>query len=104
MPSSIYLLVEAAPYRNRQRNSTCPDSWTSRSGALDRKERCAMVSNALDTLPEPQRKVIEVGYFEGLTQQEIADRFKEPLGTIKTRMRLGMIKLAELLKEEVKVS
>jgi RNA polymerase sigma-70 factor (ECF subfamily) len=59
----------------------------------------ARVLRALEQIPPEQRRVIEAAYLEGLTHQEIADRFKQPLGTVKTRLRLGMQKLKELLKE-----
>ncbi|HKQ71431.1 MAG TPA: sigma-70 family RNA polymerase sigma factor [Polyangiaceae bacterium] len=52
---------------------------------------------ALGALPAEQRRVIELAYFEGLTQSEIAQNIDEPLGTIKTRVRLAMAKLADLL-------
>jgi len=57
------------------------------------------IMDALGTIPPDQRRAIEMAYFEGFTQQEIADRLSEPLGTIKTRMRLGMQKLKVILGE-----
>jgi RNA polymerase sigma-70 factor (ECF subfamily) len=63
----------------------------------ERSEARRLVAQALATLPEPQRVAIELAYFEGLSQSEIAERLAEPLGTIKTRMRTGMEKLRGLL-------
>ena len=53
----------------------------------------AAVRRALADLPTEQRLAVQMAYFGGLTQQEIADALKQPLGTIKTRIRLGMQKL-----------
>jgi RNA polymerase sigma-70 factor, ECF subfamily len=55
------------------------------------------VRRALQELPEEQRQVLALAYFMGMTQQEISDRLNQPLGTVKTRIRLGMIKLKDLL-------
>lgn len=52
---------------------------------------------ALSTLSEEQRRAIELAFFNGLSQNEIALELNEPLGTIKTRIRNGMLKLRELL-------
>ena len=56
------------------------------------------VKSALDGLPKAQREVVELAYWNGLTQSEIAERLRQPLGTVKTRMRLGLERLKELLK------
>ena len=58
------------------------------------------VRSALDALTAPQREAVELAYFRGLTQAEIAARTGQPLGTVKTRLRLAMEKLAAQLVED----
>ena len=58
------------------------------------------VRNALTSLPQVQRQVIEMAYFSGMTRQEIAEATGEALGTIHTRARLGLQKLREELEKE----
>jgi RNA polymerase sigma-70 factor, ECF subfamily len=58
------------------------------------------VHAAVDTLPERERTVIELAYFEGLSQSEVADRLDIPLGTVKTRTRSGLARLADRLGAE----
>ena len=55
------------------------------------------VHGALGVLPANQREVLELAYFRGLSQSEISRRLGQPLGTVKTRMRLGMERLRSLL-------
>lgn len=62
-------------------------------------ERRQVVREAMTRLPPAQRRVLELAYFSGLTQVEIAERTGDPLGTVKTRVRLGMQKLREALSD-----
>lgn len=74
-------------------SSSAPDPAQLAEGA----ERRADLAAALSELPVEQRRVLELGYFSGLSQSEIAEAIGEPLGTVKTRMRLAMQKLREPL-------
>jgi RNA polymerase sigma-70 factor (ECF subfamily) len=60
-------------------------------------EQGAVLRGALAQIPSEQRRVQELSYFEGLTHMEIAQRLEIPVGTAKTRIRLGMLKLREAL-------
>jgi RNA polymerase sigma-70 factor (ECF subfamily) len=62
-------------------------------------EQQRAVARALDLLPPEQRQLIEHAYFQGLTQSELAERFKLPLGTVKTRVRTGMMTLKRELQQ-----
>ncbi len=61
-------------------------------------ERRTLVRSALDALSPQQREVIELAYYSGLSHSEIAAHLGQPLGTVKTRARLGMMKLGETLR------
>jgi RNA polymerase sigma-70 factor (ECF subfamily) len=69
------------------------DRGDSEERATDR----VAVAGVLEQLPEHQREVIELAYYGGLTQTEIAERLKQPLGTVKTRMRMGLVRLREIM-------
>ena len=72
---------------------TLPDIWSEVAGRLDQEA----VQGALRTLSDVQREAIELAYFGGLTQQEIAARTNAPLGTVKSRMRLGLLAMRRAL-------
>jgi RNA polymerase sigma-70 factor, ECF subfamily len=57
-----------------------------------------LIRNAVGNLPPDQRQAIEMAFFSGLTHAEIADKLSEPLGTVKARIRRGMLKSRENLQ------
>ena len=65
------------------------------------KDNASVIKEALNGLPEDQKKVIQLSYYEGQSQSQVAETLGIPLGTVKTRMRLGMMKLTEELKNRL---
>jgi RNA polymerase sigma-70 factor, ECF subfamily len=78
-------------------SATTPRSTSDPSLDVELAERKRLVLTALADLPQEQREAIELGYFGGLSQSEIAERLGQPLGTVKTRMRLALMKLRDRL-------
>ena len=75
------------------------DEFIDTAQELVKSEQGEIVRQALSELPREQQRTLLLAYFEGLTQTEIAERLGDPLGTVKTRMRSGLIKLRELLRD-----
>ena len=73
-----------------------PDPWEE----TWRSEQVALIREALQSLSEEQRRAIELAYFEGLTREEIAERCGIPVGTVKSRLRLGLLHLKHALSEK----
>lgn len=67
-------------------------------GAGMRRDEAAQIRTAMESLPKDQRRAIEMAFFGGLTHMEIAESLKEPLGTIKARIRRGMLQLRDCLE------
>jgi RNA polymerase sigma-70 factor (ECF subfamily) len=77
-----------------------PDSADSPEAMTERALQQELVQRAIALLPEEQRRVLALAYFQGLTHSQIAELCNEPLGTIKTRIRLAMQKLRNILEDD----
>ncbi len=77
------------------------DSYNPLDGTIAR-ERSRLLKDVLSEIPSEQKEVIKIAYFGGFSQSEIAEKLNLPLGTVKTRMRQGMIKLKDLISVKVK--
>ena len=70
-----------------------PDVWEAIALDLERKQ----IQEGFRDLPDPQRRTLELAYFGGYTHVEIASRMQVPLGTVKSRMRIGLEKMRTFL-------
>lgn len=101
--------LRATQRRGRLQNSLERDVGSSEQfdarssfDAVDLLEKGKLVGEALRKLPSEQREALDLAFFSGLTQSEIAEHLSEPLGTIKARIRRGMLKLKSLLDSELR--
>jgi RNA polymerase sigma-70 factor (ECF subfamily) len=92
--------------RDRAAAAAAAEPTADTSSSLDEhvlhRERRRRVKEALAAIPEEQRRVLELAFYEGLSQSEIATRTGTPLGTVKTRALLGMKKLRQALRGDVR--
>ena len=90
--------------RSPEPPAEAPDEPSPEPGPPDRAEQSWVswrVHRALETLPQHERAVIELAYWGGLSQSEIAEYLNVPLGTVKTRTRSGLARMAGALEEEL---
>jgi RNA polymerase sigma-70 factor, ECF subfamily len=95
--------------RTRQRQERLHDKVTTEGSFQEKdetsadqpsvRERSALVRSALQQIPPEQRQALELSFFGGLTHEQIAERLATPLGTIKARIRRGLLRLRDCLKE-----
>ena len=81
-----------------------PAVFSDLEGQLDAVDKMKALKAAFEQLNPNQRMVIELAYFEGLSQTEMADRLKQPLGTVKTWVRSALLKLRQEIGQEASIA
>jgi RNA polymerase sigma-70 factor, ECF subfamily len=76
-----------------------PEADDAAAGEVERRDQGSIVRNALTLIPAEQKQAVELAFFSGLTHEQIAEKLGTPLGTIKARIRRGLLKLRDCLKE-----
>lgn len=78
-----------------------PDAWTNNrvENEIEASDLRAILSDILETLPPAQKSAVELAFYQGMSQREIAHHTSIPLGTIKTRLELGVRKIASKLRD-----
>jgi RNA polymerase sigma-70 factor (ECF subfamily) len=77
-----------------------PEADEAAAGEAERRDQGAQVRSALTQIPAEQKQAVELAFFSGLTHEQIAEKIGAPLGTVKARIRRGLLKLRDFLKEE----
>lgn len=98
-------IVDGARRRPEPAAEVVEDEPAAGAGPEERAEAAWLawrVHRAIEELPEHEREVIELAYWSELSQSEVAERLHVPLGTVKTRTRTGLARLASLLEEELR--
>jgi RNA polymerase sigma-70 factor (ECF subfamily) len=76
-----------------------PEADTAAAGEPERRDRGALIRSALAQIPAEQKQAVELAFFSGLTHEQIAEKLGAPLGTVKARVRRGLLKLREFLQD-----
>ncbi|WDF70030.1 sigma-70 family RNA polymerase sigma factor [Sphingobacterium oryzagri] len=98
--------IKSKSVQNEQKNQSLPDvvnsTETHHYAVMDQVDKIDFIglNNVLDKLKPDWRRLIEMAYYEGYTQQEIADNLSIPLGTVKTRVRAALLQLRVILNEQ----
>lgn len=96
-------IIDRMRARNEQPTAEAPEVASGEPGPLERAEASYVswrVHRAMEELPEKEREVIELAYWSGMSQSEVAEYLNIPLGTVKTRTRSALTRLAGVLEGE----